>query len=409
MRAPNTIGTKRGCTIVHSELLTLVQQTAQSDYVTYRFLINPGLQATFPWLSKVASNYEMYYVRKLHVEYRTRTGFTTNGTVLMYPDYDPKDTAAVDYKSAATMDGAVSDAPYKPLRLVLKVPSMMRNAKKYVRSSGPIQGDQSLYDAGSINISLKSETGSTLMGEVWIHYVVDLISPQTSTLGSAPISGSKTIYKPSVSGVGLSDDVDTPGFVNSTPEHDDLNLGPTDASGNVTIPTGADGKYKITTFGDFQGPDSVNVGVKNLVNAGVQWISDFTSQDDFGAGTNYTQSAGDYILELFAGDILQNVVRSTDLIGTLGGTLFDSASWAIEMIEPFAALLTPLQLQQRKERALAERKTRQIRLEQRELRRREAIAQRKARATPRPSRGVWVERPASQAAVVPSQQSRTAL
>jgi hypothetical protein len=72
------------------------------------------------------------------------------------------------------------------------------------------------------------------------------------------------------------------------------------------------------------------------------------------------------------------VASSTDLASTLGGTLFDSSSWLIEMVEPFLGLLSIAALQERKAKAFSERKERGLLLEKRLTSRTERIARVKA-------------------------------
>lgn len=357
MRNPQFRSTRDGCVVSHSELIEVLTQDPVDTFVTRSFSLNPGLSATFPWLSKTAQNFEMYWIRRLTVEYRPRVGYTTNGSVILYVDYDAKDAVAGDYKTAATMGGAKSGAPYIKNILTASVPKLMRNAKKYVRSA-PGQGDITLYDAGTLNVGAQTAAGSVLLGEIWVHYQVELISPQTSVgHGPVPTVGAIAAYTPASAPIldgivkGLLETA-----LGTTPIKDSLGFGATDAKGSIVVPSGRDGQYKITTHVDGStGTDTADLACNNTVNGSTNWASIAFNSDNT-AFINYLQTGGEMILDLFAGDILRPEALYNDLTaGSTAATVLESTSYIIELLTPFLGFLSVQELAQRKERAIAKR------------------------------------------------------
>jgi hypothetical protein len=62
-------------------------------FANNQFPCNPGLASTFPWLSKLAPQYESYDFESLVFEFETTSPTTATGTVSMAVDYDASDAA----------------------------------------------------------------------------------------------------------------------------------------------------------------------------------------------------------------------------------------------------------------------------------------------------------------------------
>lgn len=171
------------CRIVHRELISSVSGSVDFT-VQNAFALNPGLAASFPWLSNESAGWERYRFNKLRYCYYTRTGSNVPGSLLMTPDYDASDAAPVSEAIASSYDDCEEDAPWKDICCVLPQRSLMGDMKeKYIRS-GPLSANQDIktYDAGNLFVCT---TDGTVVGwgKVWVEYDVTLFNPQVPAGG----------------------------------------------------------------------------------------------------------------------------------------------------------------------------------------------------------------------------------
>jgi len=159
------------------------------------FAINPGLQTMFPWLSRIAGNYESYYFTKLAFVYETEASTSTTGTVILAVDYDAADSAPTTKQQAMTYRGSVRCSPWNGCRHV----SLTEDIKKYkmytVRTTGqifPATYDIKTYDTGNLFALTQGCPPTTILGELYVEYTVRLITPG-SVLGSQIVQGGQIV------------------------------------------------------------------------------------------------------------------------------------------------------------------------------------------------------------------------
>jgi len=139
--------------------------------------VNPGLSATFPWLSRIALQYETYFIRKLVFEYETQESTATAGTVMMAIDYDPSDVAPTSKTQLLSYKGAVRSPGWAPVKMVAAIPAMnVHGPGRFVRGGLIANTDIKLYDIGNLHVATQGFAGATVAGELYVSYVVDLVS-----------------------------------------------------------------------------------------------------------------------------------------------------------------------------------------------------------------------------------------
>lgn len=177
--------TREGCHVEHKELLGTVNGSVA--FTALKYVCNPGMAATFPWLSVQAQQWEQYRFNKLRFRYLTRTATTTVGSVLMAPDYDPSDEAPTSELTVSTYQDCVEDAVWvEELVCDLRPSSMFSmGARKFVRSGSVGPEDLKLYDAANLFLCTVEETGASAIGKLWVEYDVDFFVPQLPVTGAA--------------------------------------------------------------------------------------------------------------------------------------------------------------------------------------------------------------------------------
>lgn len=142
--------------------------------------INPGIVTTFPWLSAIANRFESYLFRRLSFEYETAAASTTVGTVMLAVDYDAADTPPINKVEIMSYHNAVrcgvwQEASYGSDQFDLKKFGVQR----YVRG-GPLSPnlDIKTYDVGNLFLATKGESDDSVIGELYVSYDVELMTPQ---------------------------------------------------------------------------------------------------------------------------------------------------------------------------------------------------------------------------------------
>jgi hypothetical protein len=168
------------------------------------FSINPGISSTFPILSSIAQNFEMYDMHGLVFEFKSTSADALNstntalGTVIMATSYDSIDANFTTKQQMDNYEFATSSRPSDSmLHAVECSPKLEALSKRYVRSGGvPTGADSRFYDVGTFQIATVGSQAAAVVGELWVSYHVELMHPKlgpTSTAfysaSTAPVTG----------------------------------------------------------------------------------------------------------------------------------------------------------------------------------------------------------------------------
>lgn len=187
--------------IVHSEYIgDLISSgtTGAVNFTSQSYGINPGNSGTFPWLSATAVNFQDYKFKKLVFEYRplvsestatTSATLTSMGAVIMATQYDsslgPYATKSimenadftVSSKPSSQMVHAIECKPkFNPLGTLYVSPSQGTTNSGQSNSDIRMQ-NLGIFQIASSNIPIASNTPLDL-GEIWVHYDIELYKPQ---------------------------------------------------------------------------------------------------------------------------------------------------------------------------------------------------------------------------------------
>lgn len=156
-----------------------------TGFGTTRYIINPGLSQTFPWLSGEADKWEQYRFHRLRFVYVPRCASTTVGSVLLSPDYNVRDLAPTTELEAADTFGAVENSAWTEIACNLDVSAMFPIGPRKMIRQANVAGDMNLYDCGSFYVSTTGEADTSLIGKLWVEYDVEFYVPQNSPADQA--------------------------------------------------------------------------------------------------------------------------------------------------------------------------------------------------------------------------------
>lgn len=175
---PRFVSTRRknAICVEHTEFLGSGTTSGSVNFESNSFTINPQNSNTFAWLSGIASNFEKYYFRWIKVRYIPRTGTTTEGTVLIAPEYDVNDPAPSSEAALFSMVGAREAPPYTGFTVDMPASSLHSKGPLYCR--GHVRAaDNRLSDAAEVYVATVGMTGATEVGRCVISYCCELIDP----------------------------------------------------------------------------------------------------------------------------------------------------------------------------------------------------------------------------------------
>jgi len=195
--------------IIHRELVGSVNGSVAFAVTEYH--LNPGIAATFPWLSTQAVGWEQYRFDRLSFEFVTRTATTTLGSVILSPEYDASDLPPANEAAATNAMDAVEDAPWKNITCTLNSAAMYPlGPRKFIRNAR-LAGDIRTFDSGTFYLCRVEEAGADPIGKLWVSYDVELSIPQTavSAPAASQTSFSRTLVPQTVA-TGVPELVDWP-------------------------------------------------------------------------------------------------------------------------------------------------------------------------------------------------------
>lgn len=173
------MGQTKSRRIQNSELVGSISGSANFT-VQSQISLNPGLPSSFPWLSEIASKWQQFRFHKLHFRFVTRSPTSAKGSIILSPDYNPRELVPTTESQATNTQDAVEDVVWRELCCKLDVAAMFPlGPRKQIRVS-KVAGDTSVYDAGRMFICTVGEADSSEIGKLWVDYDVELFVPQNS-------------------------------------------------------------------------------------------------------------------------------------------------------------------------------------------------------------------------------------
>jgi hypothetical protein len=164
----------------HREYITDI--TGSVLFAVAQYSINPGLALLFPWLSRLAVLFESYLFHALKFQFRTEAPSSQAGKIMLAADWDALD-AAPSTKTGMMQERTKADAPvWSNLDLVCDLADLRKfGVQRFIRQgSAPTASDLKTYDVGVFNIASQGVTTAPVIGELWVEYDLELITPNTA-------------------------------------------------------------------------------------------------------------------------------------------------------------------------------------------------------------------------------------
>jgi len=184
--------TSGGFSFSHREYVMDI--TSSINFSNQGYLINAGNPLLFPWLFRLASNYEEYEFLGLVFEFKstsaTAVGSTNTGlgTLIMATDYDCIDSNYSNKQAMEIADFATSSAPcHDQIHPVECDPRRNVMRKFFVQNATTLAGypdDPRFSVLGNFQIATSGVQSPSVVGELWVSYHVRLSKPQIASLST---------------------------------------------------------------------------------------------------------------------------------------------------------------------------------------------------------------------------------
>lgn len=178
---------KLGSILVRNrEYVCDVASTTTVFEINDQFILNPGNVRTFPWLHRIAQNFETYKFNRLRFVYEPACSTATNGAVCMAVDYDCSDVAPISWGDMTNYNGSTHGSPFVPHRMSCYRNDMYKKIPwKHVSNSTAIGKVDRTDHFGIFYLGNDLAALAQNLGKVYVEYSVELVTPQKN----APIYG----------------------------------------------------------------------------------------------------------------------------------------------------------------------------------------------------------------------------
>ncbi len=182
---------KEGQSVIirHKEFLGEIRGK-QAFTVVAQFPINPGMYATFPWLSRIANAFQEYRIRGMVYHYVPTSGnavSSTNaalGTVMVQTTYRSNDSVPTSKLEMLNEYWSSENKPSEAFCHPVECnPKENPFNIQYIRNGAIPSNDSVLmYDLGLTTVAVSGQQADdTVLGDLWVTYEIELKKPILSS------------------------------------------------------------------------------------------------------------------------------------------------------------------------------------------------------------------------------------
>ena len=171
--------------ICHKEFINDI--TATPAFSSQSYSINPALASSFPYLSGIAQNFESYRIHGMVYTFKSTSADALNstntalGSMLLATDYNVLDNAFTTKAGFLATTFSNSGKPAQDIMHPIECASHVSSGpeQRYTRyGAAPAGSDLRLYDWGNFQIASVGQQATSVVGELWVSYDIELINPQ---------------------------------------------------------------------------------------------------------------------------------------------------------------------------------------------------------------------------------------
>lgn len=327
----------RGHRIRHREYIQDISGTTAFQNIS--FPINPGMAATFPWLSQIAANYEEYRMLGLIFEFRSTSAVALNstntalGVVVMGTDYNADHAPVTSKQELENFEYTSSAPPSQTFMHPIECdPRFNPLGIYYVRGNDTSAVDLRFSDLGLLQLVTSGMQAAAVIGELWVTYDVELFKPILNPTIGPSLGSAIAFHAKATTGITTGAYFGTPAAASTQVLVDDIGV----FNGYASPPMPANlisvGGFSTTTIIMPQLPAGSNwLLVYDVIGASTAWViptftlgSNLTQTSLNTAGTQWNvNSTGTNLLSIITFSVAAGIpsTSNTHKIQWSGGTL----------------------------------------------------------------------------------------
>lgn len=174
-------------TIRHKEFLGALRGSVGFQ-VQREFTLNPGLTATFPWLSDIARSFQEYEIKGMVFHYIPTSGSAVSstssalGSVMIQTSYRSTEVAPASKIEMLNEYWSNEVVPFETMAHPIECdPKENPFSVHYVRSGAISSGEPLLYDVGKTFVATQGMQSEYTIGDLWVTYEIELKKPMVSS------------------------------------------------------------------------------------------------------------------------------------------------------------------------------------------------------------------------------------
>jgi len=169
----------------HKEFVTQVY-SSQDFEVQRTFVLNPGLQSTFPWLHAIAANYQQYSIKGMVFHYVPSSGAAVSGTsgalgtVMLQTSYRSTDDPPSSKVEILNEYWASESVPSNSFAHPIECSPLENPFNVHYTRTGELPSDENqlMYDVGATHLAVSGQqSDGQPIGDLWISYEIELKKP----------------------------------------------------------------------------------------------------------------------------------------------------------------------------------------------------------------------------------------
>jgi len=175
----------KGIRVTHHEFLTDINSS--TAYAINSYAINPGLDTTFPWLSRIAASFQKYEIHGLVFYFKSTSADALNSTntalgdIIGAVDYNVYAEAPTSKVAAMALAGSRQSKPSEDQIYPLECAEDMTVFTTRLVRNGAYDGDRQKYDAGNFHLVRVGSQASATIGSLFVSYDITLKAPKLTS------------------------------------------------------------------------------------------------------------------------------------------------------------------------------------------------------------------------------------
>jgi hypothetical protein len=157
--------------------------SGSTSFDVSQFTIQPGFGQTFPWLSQISNTHKKYRFTSMKFTYVPLIGTEQPGRVTLVYAVDPLDPTPISKQELFQYPTSHETNVWTSNDIVIQ----QQPEPLFTRASYVDNTDLKTYDFGQIFVGVSNTSVSTIIGELFVEYTIELITPKPSHCPAATL------------------------------------------------------------------------------------------------------------------------------------------------------------------------------------------------------------------------------